>query len=103
VVRVPRAEGGVDVEAALRALASRGLHRVLVEGGAAVHRALLDARLADTLVVYVAGVLVPGGRSWLGGPAVDSLGDAPRLGRPEVEAVGDDVRLTWRLRHRLEG
>jgi len=103
VVRVRRGEGGVDVEAALRALAARGLHRVLVEGGAEVHRALLDARLADTLVVYVAGVLVPGGRSWLGGPPVGSLGAAVRLGRPEIAPVGDDVRLAWRLRHRLEG
>jgi len=103
VVRVPRGEGGVDVEAALRALASRGLHRVLVEGGAQVHRALLDARLADTLVVYVAGVLVPGGVPWLGGPPVASLGDAVRLGAPEVAVIGDDVRLSWRLRHRSEG
>lgn len=103
VVRVPRGPGGVDVEAALRALAARGLHRILVEGGAGVHRALLDARLVDTLVVYVAPVLVPGGRPWLGGAPLATLGEAVRMRRPEVAPVGDDVRLTCAMPHRLEG
>jgi len=105
VVRVPRGpDGHVDPIEALRAVAARGLHRVLVEGGARVHRALLDARLVDTLHLYLAPALIPGGRPWLHpDPPLEPLGAAPRLGPPrEVLPLGDDLRLTWRLRHRAD-
>lgn len=104
IVRVPRGDHGrVDVEAALRAIVGVGLHRVLVEGGAAVHRSLLDARLVDTLCVYVAPVLIPGGRPWLGGAPLEALAAAPRFGAPTVEALGPDVLLRYAVPHRLVG
>jgi diaminohydroxyphosphoribosylaminopyrimidine deaminase/5-amino-6-(5-phosphoribosylamino)uracil reductase len=103
IVRVPRSSvgSGVDIGAALSVLAGRGLHRVLVEGGGQVHRSLLDARLVDTLHVYVGSVVVPGGLPWLAGPPLGNLDDALRLGAPEVTSLGDDVRLTYQLAHRL--
>ena len=100
VIRVPRAAGGrgVDIRATLRALAGRGLHRILVEGGGQIHRSFLDSGLVDTLHVYLAGALIPGGQPWLGGPAVERLADAPRLGGPpEVKVLGEDVRLSWHV------
>lgn len=103
VVRVQRGPGGVDIEQTLRALAALGLHRVLIEGGGLVHRSLLDAELVDRLCVYVGGVVVPGGRSWIGGSAVSTLGDALRLEAPEVTPLGPDVLLTYHLPHRLGG
>ncbi len=96
VIRVPRGPGGLDLSAALRALGDRGLHRVLVEGGARVHRSLLDARVVDHLYAYVAGTVVAGGQSWVGGPALASLADAPRFGSPEVLPLGTDVLLHYR-------
>ncbi|MFK7929643.1 MAG: bifunctional diaminohydroxyphosphoribosylaminopyrimidine deaminase/5-amino-6-(5-phosphoribosylamino)uracil reductase RibD [Myxococcota bacterium] len=102
VLRVPRTAAGVDVEAALRALAKRGLHRVLVEGGGSVLRSFIDQQLVDTLHVYMAPVLIPGGRGWLGGAALNSLASAARLGPPlQILQLGDDVRLTYRTPHRL--
>ncbi len=97
VVRVPRGPGGLDARAALAALAARGLHRVLVEGGGQVHRALLDADLVDTVHLYLAPTLLPGGLPWLGGPPVESLAAALRFGAPVVQALGDDVLLSWTL------
>ncbi|MCO4744408.1 MAG: bifunctional diaminohydroxyphosphoribosylaminopyrimidine deaminase/5-amino-6-(5-phosphoribosylamino)uracil reductase RibD [Proteobacteria bacterium] len=101
IVRVPRGPGGVDVEQALRALADAGLHRILVEGGGMVHRSLLDAQLVDTLCVYVAGVIVPGGRSWIGGGPLASLAEAQRLNAPTVRSLGPDVLLEYSLPHRV--
>lgn len=98
VVRVPRGAGGVDITAALRALAARGLHRVLVEGGGAVHRSLLDAGLVDQVLLYVAPTVLAGGRSWVGGPPLARLADAPRWGAPVVTPLGDDVLLAYTLR-----
>ena len=97
VVRIPRSERGLDVTAALRVLAERGLHRVLVEGGGQVHRSLLDAGHVDTVVLYLAGLVLPGGRPWVGGASVSSLGEQRRWGRPDVRVVGDDVRLQYTL------
>lgn len=102
VVRVAAgSDGRVDPEAALRALASRGLHRVLVEGGGQVHRALLDRGLVDTLELFVAPLLVPGGLSFVGGEPLAALAEAPRMRVDGIARVGDDVRLTFALAHRL--
>ncbi len=97
VVRAPRAPAGLDLPAALRALGRRGLHRILVEGGAGIHRSMIDAGLADRLLVYVAGVVIPGGRPWLDGPPLAQLADARRLGSPDVTPLGPDVLLRYTL------
>ncbi len=100
VLRVPRDETGhVDATAAMRALVSVGRHRILVEGGGKVHRALVDAGLVDTLHLYLAGLMIPGGRPWLGGPPLASLSDAPRASLRDVARLGADLRLTYALRH----
>lgn len=96
VIAVPQSERGVDVRAVLQDLGRRGLHRVLVEGGGAIHRSMLDAGVVDDLWVYMAPTVIPGGRSWVGGAPLERLGDAPRWGPPVVMALGDDVVLHYR-------
>ena len=93
IVRVERAAHGVDVRAALRALGSRGLHRVLVEGGAHVHRALLDAGVVDRMELYVNGRVLGGGHAVVAGPGY-TLAEAPDFRFTAVEHLGDDLRLT---------
>jgi diaminohydroxyphosphoribosylaminopyrimidine deaminase/5-amino-6-(5-phosphoribosylamino)uracil reductase len=45
-------DGRPDLAAVMRALADRGLTRVLVEGGPEVHRSLIAANLADLVFLY---------------------------------------------------
>lgn len=100
VIRVPcEPSGHVDPEAALRALVVRGLHRILVEGGGRVHRALLDRGLADTLELFVAPILIPGGRPFVGGPPIETLGAAARMELRTVEQIGPDAHLVYHLAH----
>jgi diaminohydroxyphosphoribosylaminopyrimidine deaminase/5-amino-6-(5-phosphoribosylamino)uracil reductase len=73
-IPVPPGEGGIDPEAALRALGTRGLTRVLVEGGARLAASLLRHDLVDRLVWFHAPGLIGGD----GLPALDSL-DIDRL------------------------
>lgn len=101
IVRLPG--GPADLRGALGALVQRGLHRVLVEGGGMVHRSLVDARLVDTLVLYLAPAVIPGGTPWIGGPPVPALADAARGEIEDVRRIGPDVRIDVRLRHALEG
>lgn len=54
------ADGHVNLELALEALYARGIRNLMVEGGAAVITAFLQARLADAMVLTVAPVLIGG-------------------------------------------
>jgi diaminohydroxyphosphoribosylaminopyrimidine deaminase/5-amino-6-(5-phosphoribosylamino)uracil reductase len=92
---VPRGEGGVDLRETLRALGARGVTEVLVEGGGAVHGALLDAGLADALVLYTAPLILGGNdaRPAFGGRGAETLADARRLGGLSAEPLGDDLKL----------
>jgi diaminohydroxyphosphoribosylaminopyrimidine deaminase/5-amino-6-(5-phosphoribosylamino)uracil reductase len=97
VLRVPTsAEGRIDVSAALRAIAQRGVVSVLFEGGAELAGSLLAARLADELHVFVAPLLLgprgrPGAVDWAG-PETPS--DAPRIDDPRWEVCGRDAYLS---------
>jgi diaminohydroxyphosphoribosylaminopyrimidine deaminase / 5-amino-6-(5-phosphoribosylamino)uracil reductase len=85
---------GVDLGATFDVLAGLGVLQALVEGGAQLAAALLEADLVDRLVTYVAPTILgrDGRPSFdLAGPA--TIADAPRLRLVDVTRLGDDVRL----------
>lgn len=88
IVRVPRAAGGgVDLGAALRDLAKAGVTSVLVEGGARVFTAFLEARAVDRIAIFVAPKL-------LGNASAGVLGALPApvtLADVGIRRLGDDV------------
>jgi len=56
-----------DIGTALRALTTMGVSSLLIEGGAALHRAALAAAVVDEVHVYIApAVLGPEGVEWMG-------------------------------------
>ena len=86
----------MDLAATLEALAELGVLQALVEGGATLSGALVEAGLADRLVTYVAPTML--GRD--GRPALDFAGpariaDAARWRLVGVARVGTDVRLDY--------
>lgn len=87
------AEGRLDVFAALRSLAQRGIVSLMVEGGAELAGSFLAGRFADELHVFVAPILLgPRGRAgavdWAG---PDTPQQAPRIATPTWELVGNDA------------
>jgi diaminohydroxyphosphoribosylaminopyrimidine deaminase/5-amino-6-(5-phosphoribosylamino)uracil reductase len=85
----------MDLAIALTELGRRGLTRVLVEGGAKLAGALLEADLVDRLAWFHAPCLLGGD----GLPAVEafgvqSLAAAPRFTRLSVEELGPDMLET---------
>jgi diaminohydroxyphosphoribosylaminopyrimidine deaminase/5-amino-6-(5-phosphoribosylamino)uracil reductase len=91
--------GRVDVHVASKALGSRGLTRVLVEGGGAVSAAFLKAGLIDRVSAYHAGVVLGGdARSAVGDLAVSRLDFAPRFRLVSVRELAGDTVETWRRR-----
>lgn len=86
VVGVPDGPGGLDVDAVLRVLAERGVRRVLVEGGGAVHRSFLAAGRVDRLELFQNGRVLAGGPGFVAGPGF-ALGGAPGFELDHVERV----------------
>jgi diaminohydroxyphosphoribosylaminopyrimidine deaminase/5-amino-6-(5-phosphoribosylamino)uracil reductase len=92
VVQVASGTLGVDLPAALAAIAERGITRLLVEGGAQIAAALLRADLVDRLAWFHA----PGVMGGDGFPAAQAFGVAelsamPRFSRVASRPVGNDM------------
>jgi diaminohydroxyphosphoribosylaminopyrimidine deaminase / 5-amino-6-(5-phosphoribosylamino)uracil reductase len=93
ILQVQRdARGRPDVGIVVKELAARGITRLLVEGGAAVHAAFLDRSFADRLEVFTAPAVLGGG----GRPSIDALAalgldETPRFYRTDTRRLGADV------------
>lgn len=83
---------------ALRALRTRGVHSILVEGGARLAGALLFDGLADRLVVFTAPVVLGAGalNAFLLAPA-QRAEQAERMRIVERQAFGDDLMTVYAL------
>jgi diaminohydroxyphosphoribosylaminopyrimidine deaminase/5-amino-6-(5-phosphoribosylamino)uracil reductase len=81
---------GDRMESALRELPARGIHNLLIEGGAKVHDAAWDEGLVDYVQLYVAP-------PWLGDEGVPLLAgrqfSPASLVEPRVEQIGPDVLI----------
>jgi diaminohydroxyphosphoribosylaminopyrimidine deaminase/5-amino-6-(5-phosphoribosylamino)uracil reductase len=98
VVRLPRAPGGLDLDALLAALYTRDVRSVLLEGGPTLAASFLAAGLVDRVVAYLAAALIGGGGlPALAGPGAATIDAAWRLRLDGVERLGNDVRLTARF------
>lgn len=98
-VRPARNGSGLDLTSALRVLADRGVLGLLVEGGARVHGALLDAGLVDRVAIFVAPCLLGDAQALplAAGRKPRSLAAAFRIRKPEVLRLGDDVLVRGEL------
>ena len=76
----------------LKALAGRGITRLMVEGGAKLAAAFLAADLVDVIAWYRAPILIGGdGVPALGPLGLSRLDDAKRFHRRSVEPLGQDL------------
>jgi diaminohydroxyphosphoribosylaminopyrimidine deaminase/5-amino-6-(5-phosphoribosylamino)uracil reductase len=90
---------GADPAAILDALGQRGIHSLLLEGGAAVHGSFRDANLIDELWTFMAPMIIGGddARSTFAGRGSDTLGDATQLVDIHTENVGRDLLIRARV------
>jgi len=102
VVECGGADGAVDLDAALRDLAARGINELHVEGGARLNAALLAADRVDEWLVYLAPRLLGPGLGMVATPALAELAAAPALRFESIERCGDDLRLLARPPGRAE-
>jgi diaminohydroxyphosphoribosylaminopyrimidine deaminase/5-amino-6-(5-phosphoribosylamino)uracil reductase len=97
VERIPRSEGGLDLDAVIQNLTAREVNELLVECGPTLAGAFVARQLIDELVLYVAPKL-------LGDDALPLLRIKPgRHALPpfdfrDTQRFGDDMRLILKLK-----
>ena len=100
VLCLPEEGGQVDLTALMRALAAREINEVLLESGATLCGALLQAQLLDELVLYLAPWLMGDqGRGMFSLPALQRMDDRIALEIQDMRAVGSDWRIVARVRN----
>ena len=93
IVVLPPSGSGVDLAALMRLLAEREVNELLVEAGATLSGALLEAGLVDELVLYYAPhILGDTGRGMFKLP-VGRMDERAGLEIVDVRAVGEDWRI----------
>jgi len=93
VVRVPRKEAGLSLEAVLSELVRRGVCRLLVEGGPAVISSFLREGVADALSLFLAPRLMGQGKTFTGGLSFSCMGETLSLRECGVKRAGEDFLL----------
>jgi diaminohydroxyphosphoribosylaminopyrimidine deaminase/5-amino-6-(5-phosphoribosylamino)uracil reductase len=95
ILRLPSyADGRVDIEALLAALGARGVADLLVEGGATLGATLLQRRLVDKIVAFIAPKIMGGdGIDVVAAFGVETMADALQLYGMTSQSVGEDVML----------
>lgn len=92
VLGVPRAGRGLDIQAILDLLRSRGLRRIFVEGGGVTVSRFLAAGALDRMHVTVAPLVMGGGIAAFPVPPVTRLADGRRFSWTTY-SLGQDVLL----------
>ncbi len=96
LVETPTGDSGLAIAPLLQALASKGLTRILVEGGGQLAASLVSADLVDRLEVFHAGLLLGAtGTPALAALPFGSLSDYPRFNRVETRILGNDTLTIW--------
>lgn len=100
VLYLPGEAGRVDLAALMRALATREVNEVLLESGATLCGALLQAQLLDELVLYLAPCLMGDqGRGMFSLPSLQRMSDRIALEVQDMRAVGSDWRIIASVRN----
>ena len=95
LVELPGNEQGIDLSALLGFLADDGVNELLVEAGATLAGAFVEAGLVDELVLYVAPLLLgDAARGLMHLPSVQRMQDRLEVHICEICAVGEDWRVT---------
>jgi diaminohydroxyphosphoribosylaminopyrimidine deaminase/5-amino-6-(5-phosphoribosylamino)uracil reductase len=97
LVRLPDAQGKVDLAAMLSDLGRRDINELHVEAGHKLNASLLATGRVDELLLYLAPKLIGLGREMAAFGPLARLDDALPLRWHAVDRIGDDLRVIARL------
>jgi diaminohydroxyphosphoribosylaminopyrimidine deaminase/5-amino-6-(5-phosphoribosylamino)uracil reductase len=97
IERIPRAQGGLDLDAAVQNLTAREVNELLLECGPTLAGAFMSRQLVDELVLYIAPKLLGDDAAPLMRLKIGVQGLQPYEFR-DVRQLGDDMRLILKLK-----
>lgn len=98
VLTVETDDFGLKLTQIIRRLGEEGICSVLVEGGAAIHAALIREQLYDFAYLFYGPVFAgASGQSLTGTLDVQSAQVAPRVLEPEFEILGNDMLVSGEI------
>lgn len=98
IIRLPNADGRVDLPALLQELGRRDINELHVEGGFRLNGALLAAGLVDELLLYLAPCFIGDvARGMFDLPGLESLAGKHRLSVHDLRMLGTDIRVLGRF------
>lgn len=100
VERIAAPASRIGIDTIITALADRGLHRILVEGGANTLSRFLEAGLVDELHLLYGRVIIGSGPVGINLPAISRLSAAPRPTGETVVFPDGDLLVRCRLKGR---
>jgi diaminohydroxyphosphoribosylaminopyrimidine deaminase/5-amino-6-(5-phosphoribosylamino)uracil reductase len=91
----PSIHGGVPLVPLVEALGKRDIQRVLIEGGATLAWAGIEAGIVDRIVFYLAPKLIGGAEApgLLGGSGVNDISEALVASIHSVDRIGEDLKV----------
>jgi diaminohydroxyphosphoribosylaminopyrimidine deaminase/5-amino-6-(5-phosphoribosylamino)uracil reductase len=94
IIEVPAHHGSVDLSAVLDELGKEGFNEVMLETGATLSGAMLQADLIDEMIIYMAPTLMgDGARPLFRLPGVDNMKQKIDLDIHDVRSFGKDLRI----------
>jgi diaminohydroxyphosphoribosylaminopyrimidine deaminase/5-amino-6-(5-phosphoribosylamino)uracil reductase len=91
VIRVPKGEGALDLGATLKALAARGITRLMIEGGPTIAASFIRNDLIDEAVLFYGPKKIgSAGIDALEGLKLEALTRSPRLRLYDTQMLGSD-------------
>ena len=97
VVRFPARDDRVSLPELLASLAERDINDVMVEAGAGLAGALVNEKLVDELVIYMAPHLMGhDARGLLALPGLTRMQQRVQIDINDIRAIGQDFRITAR-------
>lgn len=98
VIVLPASSGAVNLVSLMQTLAAREVNELLVEGGATLCGALLEAGLVDEVILYYAPHLMGAAeRGMFATAPLGAMSDRVQLRVVDTRAVGEDWRVTARV------
>ena len=95
LLTVPTKDGRTDLKALMKILGERGIDSILLEGGATLNFAALQAGIVDKVQVYIAPKLIGGetAKTPVGGEGIEKLSQAFSVIELKASTVGEDILL----------
>ncbi len=96
LLELPSDEGVIDLVDLLQILGKRQITSILVEAGGILLGSLVDNRLVDKVVAFLAPMIIGGeeARPAIAGRGANRLVDSARLKQVKIERVGEDIMIS---------